>query len=128
MSKLFYLFLLFLWISSCSKEAGDGGFAKIQGKVFAYNLNKTKVIADSGYIGDQRVFISYGDHTVIDDETRTSYTGEFQFKNLNQGDYTIFTFSYCDACPLNEKAIMVKTTIKSKKELVQLSDLKIFKE
>ena len=67
MYRIFIYFYL-LTFFACSKEAGSGGFAEISGRVYAYNLNSTGGIADSSYIGDERIFISYGDHTIIDDE------------------------------------------------------------
>lgn len=88
-------------------------------------MNSTGGIADSSYIGDERIFISYGDHTIIDDEARTSYDGSYRFNNLNKGDYTVFIFSYCGKCPLNQEVIL-KVTITEKKQDVKLDDFKIF--
>lgn len=118
MSVLFFL--------SCVKEEGEGGLAKIRGKVFAYNLSSDGSIADSAYVGEQKMYISYGDHSFVDDEVRTSFDGSYQFNNLNKGNYTIFTYSYCDKCPLNQKAIKMNVLISEKKQTLELSDFKIF--
>ena len=94
--------LLFLF-ASCEKEAGEGGLATIKGKVYGYDYNASGVLHDSGYVGDIRVFISYGDHTWVDDDVRTSYTGEYAFRGLQKGKYKLSVISKCDSCNFNQE-------------------------
>ncbi len=115
-------------LSSCAKEEGEGGLAKIHGKVYAYNLNKLQQVADSGYIGAHKVYISYGDHITVDDEVVTSYDGSYAFRELYKGDYAVFTYSYCDGCALNQEVFIQKVKISSVRESVELKDFKVTKE
>ena len=126
MKRNYWFMMSILLILSCAKQEGEGGLAKIKGKVFAFNLNSDGHIADSAYVGEQKIYISYGDHTFVDDEVRTSYDGSYQFDNLNKGNYRIFTYSYCNQCPLNQEVIKVDVEISSKKQTLELPDLKIF--
>lgn len=126
MKYISIIIVLLCILSACSKNEGEGGSASIQGRVFAFNLNSVGNIADSAYIGDERIFISYGDHTIIDDETRTSYDGSYRFNNLIKGNYTIFIFSYCGKCPLNQLVLKKNVSITERKQKITLEDFKIF--
>jgi len=124
---LFFLttIVLFFLFSSCKKVAGDGGLASIQGKVYAIDYDKTGLIKSEGYLGDERVCLSYGNNTTVDAETRTSYTGEYKFDFLQKGDYTVFVYSPCDTCPLLQRSVLQKATIVERKEVITLDDLLI---
>lgn len=119
----FMALLLLLAVSACKKEPGRGGLATIKGKVFAYDVNQLGDVVDSGYIADQRVFISYGDHTWADDDVRTSYTGEFAFDWLQKGDYTIWVVGDCDTCQLLQTIDKLTVSIDKQKETVEVRDL-----
>lgn len=112
-----------LGISSCAKEPGTGGLATIRGKVKAYDVNLFGDKVDSAYLADLKVFISYGDHTWVDNDVRTSYTGEFAFEWLQKGDYTIWTVNDCNGCPLDKKADTLRVQIDKKRETVEVRDL-----
>ena len=88
-------------LPACSKEPGEGGKALIRGQVFAvdYNNNTGQPTGDEYFIPEYRVYIRYGDGTFYDDDTRTGPSGEYEFRWLRPGDYTIFTYSECpDDC------------------------------
>lgn len=112
--------------SSCKKDAGEGGLASISGKVYGYDINSAGIVTDSGYVGDVQVYISYGDHTYVDDNVRTSYTGEYSFQGLQKGKYTIFTYSECDTCNFNQTSIVQKFEITSSKQDGELPDFVIY--
>ncbi len=114
-----------LVFQSCSKEAGEGGQATISGKIFGYDINTSGVITDSDYVHDARVYISYGEGTTVDDDTRSSYTGEYVFRGLRPGKYTIFTYSQCNNCPFNQEVKMQTVEIAGKKDEVIVPDIKI---
>lgn len=114
--------LMSLFEASCKKEPGTGGTGTIRGKVYGINI-RNGLRADSGYVGDVRVFIHYGDNTWADDETRTSYTGDYQFKWLNKGKYRISIISECDTCPMEQTGVFHLTTINKNNELINLPDL-----
>ena len=125
-TPIFYFLVLTLVFSSCSKEAGQGGSSIISGKVYGYDINPNSIVTDSAYVQDARVYISYGDGTTVDDDTRTSYTGEYTFRGLRKGTYTIFTYSQCNDCPFNQEVVKETITIGSNKEEVIAPDLVIY--
>jgi len=119
---VFLLVAAQLIFSSCKKEAGTGGTSSIRGKVYGINL-RSGARADSGYVGDVRVFIHYADNPWADDETRTSYSGDYQFRWLNKGKYKISIISECDTCPMEQTGVFLTTEIKNNNESIVLPDL-----
>jgi hypothetical protein len=117
------LTLTLLGLQSCKKEEGTGGLATIRGKVFTYDVNLAGDKVDSGYLADLRVFISYGDNAWVDNDVRTSYTGDFAFQWLQKGDYTIWVVNNCDGCPLDNKADTMRVHIDKRRETVTVPDL-----
>lgn len=90
------LFLVLLFVQSCSTTEGEGGRATLKGKVLVQLFDKnTLTYIDSYYARDERVYIVYGDNEIYDNDTRTNYDGQFQFTYLYPGKYTIFTYSEC---------------------------------
>lgn len=115
-------FLLF----SCKKEAGEGGTATIKGRVWGYDINTSGSITDSAAVQDARVYISYGDNTTVDDDTRSSYTGEYVFRGLQKGRYTVFVYSQCNDCPFNQEVVKQTVEITENGKEVMVPDLIIF--
>lgn len=120
------LYLFSACLSSCSKEPGEGGSSSISGKVFGYDINTSGVITDSAYAGDYRVFISYGDKGTADNDTRTSYTGDYSFKGLQKGSYCVYVFSQCDTCVFNQNYFAQVVEITKNNQEIVLPDFKIF--
>jgi len=111
---------------SCNKEPGEGGAGKISGKLYGYDINTNGVVTDSGYAGGYRVYISYGLEGNADNDVRTSYNGQYEFKGLKQGTYTIFSYSQCDTCLFNQATVKQTVTLNSNKDEVIVPDLVIF--
>lgn len=124
--KLFFCISIFLFFSSCSKEEGQGGLATIKGKVFGQDINADGDLKESGFVGDKRVFISYGGGTFVDDEVRTSHTGEFRFENLIKGRYAVFVYSQCNKCPFNQEVKIQEVEITDKKQTIILPEFLIY--
>lgn len=123
----FLLFVCFAFFS-CKKDEGKGGLATIQGKVYAYEYDKYFISKiDSGYLADERVYISYGNHTAVDDDVRSSYDGSFKFDYLQKGNYTVFCYSRCDTCPLGTEVTKSVVTITSTKQVLNMPDFLIKK-
>ncbi len=126
---LIYSFAIALvTFTACTKGSGPGGQAKIKGKVFARNLDKTLItITDSGYIGDVKVFIAYGDNPSVGDNIETSYDGSFEFPYLREGTYKIWTFGKKRfSNNALDVAVVQDVIISSKKEEKVVADLQIF--
>ena len=106
MKKLFFYFLVSLFIIACEKPAGEGGSSVIEGEVwelFTYQ-NPTNGNWDTTFyrpdIG-QDVYIIYSDNyeDLYDDKFETDYNGKYRFENLRKGTYTIYT--YADSTDIN---------------------------
>lgn len=92
------LIALIAILPACSKDAGEGGAAKITGTVMVQDYNAvTHQALGSPYLnGKENVYIIYGGDSetgTFDDKTETSYDGTFQFRFLRKGKYTIFVYS-----------------------------------
>lgn len=100
-----------------------GGQARIAGRVYAYNINKSFERTDSGYYADTRVFIAYGNEGMVDNDTRTSFDGSFEFNWLQKGNYTVWVIGQCDSCPAGQLVDSVRVVISDKKQSVATRDL-----
>ncbi len=83
-----------LLLASCKKPEGPGGKATIKGKIYATDFDNTQLYKLSeGYVGEERVYISYGSNQGPDNDVRTGSDGSFQFKFLNKGSYKLTVYS-----------------------------------
>jgi hypothetical protein len=80
-----------------------------------------------GPIVDERVYIIYGEEEFYSDDVRTDENGNFQFRNLNRGTYTIFAFSEDTLNPGNQIQVQTTVEINKKKEVVQAEALYVVK-
>lgn len=102
----------------CKKEPGEGGKAEIRGTVLRQNVNAVgNPIGEPYPYQDTRVYIVYGDHDFQDDDVRTGPDGQYVFRWLRKGDYTVYTFGECN-CPGNSVAISHKVSIDGKKDVI----------
>ncbi len=120
---LLLLFAIIVGITSCNKEPGDGGLATIHGKVFGYNTNNFGIVTDSGYLAEAKVYLAYSNHTWVDQDTKTSYTGEYAFPFLHTGDYKVWVINKCDTCPSQQTAHIINVTINNQRGTVEVADL-----
>lgn len=109
--------------TSCRKVEGEGGLATIKGRVLEYKIDGTGEVVDTSYATGLRVYISYGDHEWVDDDARTSYTGEYAFQWLQKGDYRIWVKGDCLFCQEIQQIDVAEVTIGDKKETVIVRDL-----
>lgn len=116
-----------IFLVTCKKVPGEGGLASITGKVYAKDYDINGFLVGEGYIADEKVYISYGDHTTIDNDVNTSYTGEFKFDFLQKGKYTLFVYSKCDTCDLGTRAEIQTVEITGRKQEINLADFNIEK-
>ena len=84
-----------VFLSSCAKDEGEGGTSTIKGKLMLkkYNNSYTALLSESP-APDENVYIIYGsDHDTYDNDYKTSYNGEYEFKYLQKGTYKIFAYT-----------------------------------
>jgi hypothetical protein len=129
MKKISTIFVIaVIALASCSKGAGPGGRAKIKGKLFASNLDKTlSIIKDTGYAGDEKIFISYGDNSSVGDDVTTSFDGSFEFEYLRTGTYKVWVYSK-QIFGVNklDSAVIQSVTINDASEEKDLGTIKIY--
>ncbi len=112
------LCLALLFTSACKKEEGEGGRAVIKGTVLRQDVNAVgNPIGDPYPFHDQRVYIIYGDNEFQDDDVRTGPEGNYEFRWLRKGDYTIYTFGECN-CPGKSITISHRVSIDGRKDEV----------
>jgi hypothetical protein len=112
-------------INSCKKDPGPGGLATVKGKVFAIDITTAGNVKDSGYIAEQKVYISVSGDADFFDSKRTSYDGSYEFNWLRKGTYDVWSFSDCDTCVWKQQKVLKTVEVGSKKATVTVDDLKI---
>ena len=128
MNRIFGVFILFaLLFSSCEKQEGVGGSAKISGRLTLERYNDDfSLLVESLPAKDEKVYIQYGDNKVVADDVETTPYGYFEFNYLYEGDYTIFYYSK-DSTELNgdKKEVLLNVSL-SKGESKDLGEIKVF--
>lgn len=124
MNKLIYFLPIFI-LFSCSKPEGEGGAAKITGKIIMDNYSNSGTYIATFEAQDYDVYIVYGaNDNIIDDRVRTSYDGTFEFPYLREGSYQVFVYSKCFSCLGGQDSVVsISTTIDSKKATVDLGEI-----
>lgn len=129
-----FLIFSFLIFQSCSKEPGIGGEAKIYGKVYYKHYNSTfTTLINEGYLSDTYVYIVYGDNINYGQRIKTNYKGEFEFKYLYKGKYTVYTYGLDSLAivsgqlPISEKAVIQTLDITKRREQKKIEDFIVFK-
>ena len=111
---------------SCKKQAGPGGLASIKGRVYGTDVTSSGTVRDSGYLGNQHVFISVAGDKYFFDDIKSSYDGTFEFKFLRKGSYDVWTYSNCDTCLWKQKLVLIPNVeISGRKETVDVGVVKI---
>ncbi|MFZ7116715.1 MAG: hypothetical protein ACO1G9_15140 [Bacteroidota bacterium] len=87
--------MISLVLSSCEKEAGEGGTSKITGKVYQIQYDASfQTAVDTVPANDEDVYIIYGNEgSTYDDDFKTSFDGSFKFEFLQKGTYRLFAYS-----------------------------------
>ena len=129
--KYFFLIALFLF-TGCVKTEGQGGRAKIKGKITGtcYYDDQLTQLNGSGVLANENVYIVYGTaDTYFDDDIKTSYDGSYEFNYLKPGTYTIFAYENCFPCAGLERANIIDTVVISgKDEIVDLGTINLKKK
>jgi hypothetical protein len=112
------------------KEADRGGCSTIKGKVFAQYWNASfSQLRGEGYVGDEDVFVQFGNSGSFHQRIRTSADGTFEIRNLRKGKYRVFLYSKDPApeFPNGRRTIMQEVEVNGRNSLVDLGDIKINK-
>ena len=122
--KTFVILLLgsLLFFTSCEKEAGEGGTSSIKGKVWVKNYNGSFTNLNNEYPGiAEDVYIIYGDDISYGERMEANHNGEYEFKYLNKGRYTIYVYSKDSASIASGNANAPDIAIK---QVVEITDKK----
>lgn len=128
MRKVISILFAIVLLSACSKEPGEGGKNTITGVIVMEEYTEVSNQFVISYPApEERVYIIYGDNAIFADETRTNYDGTFRFDYLYKGDYTIFVYSECLACPSGVEPIFVDIELEERKETFKTDTIYIKK-
>lgn len=118
-------------ITGCSKAPGLGGKASIKGKLTGrfYSDTELTMFAGLGALGDENVYIIYGDEqTFYSDDISTSYDGSFEFNYLRPGKYVVFMYENCYPCAALQQEKLFEVEITEKNQVVDLGEITLNKE
>ena len=135
MKKAIFFLAICVGLISCEKDPGTGGAGTISGNI----SKEVRVVltnpATELYTvpaADLEVYIVYGEHVSPDDKVVTDYNGDFEFRNLRKGKYTVYVYSR-DTTGQNPPAVdPTKMVVLQEVELTDnedhavVSDLKIY--
>ncbi len=103
------LLLAFGLLAAC--DPGPGGTASISGQVVLREYDVFGNLFREYPAADERVYLVFGDQTVIGEETRTHFSGRYTFPFLRKGRYTVYGYQDCGACPGGEEAVILELEI-----------------
>ncbi len=124
MKNISFIILISL-LASCSKPEGEGGNSSISGKVNLEFWNNTFTIMNYEELAQvYEVFIVYGDNFSYNDRITTDYQGEYEFKYLRPGDYTVYVYSKVNSFEAtnglapSDEALIQNVTLSKDEELI----------
>ena len=119
-----------LWLlSACKKQEGFGGNASIIGNVYARDYNTTFTLLLGEYPAvDEYVYLVFDDDISYADRIRTSPTGEFEFKYLYPGNYSVYAYSNDSTFTSpTQIAVTKQADITENKQVVDVGQITILK-
>lgn len=110
------------------KRADKGGTSTIKGKLYAtyWSPDQTQLRGE-GYIGDEVVYIKFGNSVSYDERIRSANDGSFELKNLRKGKYQVWAFSKDRESPTGKTAVVMDIEITERNQVIDLGDLEIKK-
>jgi hypothetical protein len=127
--KLLLLLVVFTLFFSCKKQEGEGGMATIKGNVWVRDWDKNFNLLMYEHPGlDEDVFIVYGDQSGYGDKVSTDLNGNFEFRFLRKGIYTIYSLSdtlQSSNVSYIQFPVAVKVEITDKKQVIDIGALTV---
>ncbi|MBK9730506.1 MAG: hypothetical protein IPO83_04325 [Chitinophagaceae bacterium] len=125
------LLILFaaLFLASCKKQEGKGGDASISGAVNVKHYNSTFTEFISEYPGaDTYVYLIYGDDISYGQRIKTNYEGQFEFKYLYKGNYTLYVYSLDSTLtvPSGNVTVVKEVNIGGRKDHIDVGAFQVF--
>lgn len=123
------LLLGMLFMASCTKDPGVGGDASITGSVHVEHWNSTFTEFISEYPGaDIYVYLVFGDDISYGKRIKTNPDGQFEFRYLYKGDYTLYVYSLDSTFtePSGTYALEKQVSISERKETADAGTFNIF--
>jgi hypothetical protein len=118
-----------LTFHSCKKTPGQGGNARIRGKVWVKKYDPFFTILQHEYYGPNvNVIMTFGEDTSPDLTVQTNSSGEFEFQYIRKGKYKITVYSqvFRDSIhPSGSVPIENIVNITKQKEIVDIGTLTI---
>lgn len=128
MRKIFIVIASVLLLISCGKQEGEGGKNTIKGVIIKQEYTEsTNQFVTQYPAPEERVYIIYGDNAYFADEIKTNYDGSFRFEFLYKGDYQLFVYSECLACPAGVEPLFVDIELQERKEIFETDTIYVRK-
>ena len=128
MKKIILFSSLALSFVACKKVEGEGGSSTIKGIVIEQKYNSLGNVIAEYPSPDKNVYIIYGDKsTFYDNNISTSYDGNFEFRYLQKGKYSIFVYEDCATCLSGKKEKITSVEITKNNQVLSLDTIFIKK-
>jgi hypothetical protein len=128
MRQLLFLVVVAIATFGCKKIEGDGGAAKIRGKVYVIDFKDDySLLPDTMLALEEDIYIKYGSNDVIDDKNTTNQNGEYGFNYLRTGNYSIIAYGKNPEKNGEDTAIVKTIKISSKKGTANVENIYLYK-
>lgn len=122
-----------LVLAACTKYPGEGGRASIEGNVKVERRlvpTNPNTVQDTIPGADVEVYLIYGDHVSPDDRIWTDFDGNFRFRNLRKGEYTLYIYSKdttgLDGANPDRMPVLRDISIDERKQEIDLGEIFIY--
>lgn len=116
---------------SCTQPEGIGGNSHIKGKIMVkyYNNDFSELLSDQiEPAKDEDVYLLFGNDSVVGEDVKTSFTGDFEFEYLWPGNYKLYYYSDDTTGQSTEPVAIIKEFTLGKNETLDLGNLIINKK
>ena len=125
-------FLSVLILAGCNNGPGEGGTSTIKGHVTMREYNAVFTVLRGEHDAQKEdVYLIYGDEEIYSDDFETDYQGNYEFKYLREGKYTIFVYSKDSTLNYDitdeRKAVFREVEITGKNQVIEVPDIVILR-